>query len=294
VGVLLLVAVAGALGVKTHLRNRDYHSELTMWRDIARKSPHNPRAHHSVAVVLQRQGRHDAAIERATRSLELIPSAEAYYTRGVSRYERGGYEAALADHTRALGIDPRAARAYNNRGNAHAALGRYEQAVSDFTAAVSLEPELAEAWFNRGNAFRSLGRPHRALADYTRAIRLRPRYVEARNNRASVYLELRMLRYARGDIEKCLELAPDAPEVLGTAAAVELQAGRPPAALDYAQRAVATGPNHAPAYRARAWAWYANGQRDRAREDLQTMLRLGGEPDPALTRRLEGAATRPE
>jgi tetratricopeptide (TPR) repeat protein len=153
---------------------------------------------------------------------------------------------------------------------------------------------MAEAWFNRGNAFRARRLLYRALADYTRALHLRPEYVEARNNRASVYLELRMLRYAREDIEKCLELAPDAPQVLSTATAVELQADRPAAALEYARRAVEAGPDHAAAYRARAWAWYANGQYDRAREDLQTARRLGGAGDPALMRRLEEATSRPQ
>jgi tetratricopeptide (TPR) repeat protein len=84
-GALLAVAVA-ALTTLTLLRNYDYRSEEALWGDVARKAPHNPRAHYNHGVYLQIAGSTeeiDAAIVEYHETLRLDPKyADAYLNLG--------------------------------------------------------------------------------------------------------------------------------------------------------------------------------------------------------------------
>jgi len=88
--------------------------------------------------------------------------AESYLKRGAAYYEKGEYDSAIADYTKAMELDPNLAEAYGNRGNAYAELDQLEQANKDYDEAIRLDPEnadyidyidcLAEAYYSRGEA----------------------------------------------------------------------------------------------------------------------------------------------
>jgi CHAT domain-containing protein/tetratricopeptide (TPR) repeat protein len=60
--------------------------------------------------------------------------------------------------------------AYNNRGAAYNYKGHLDAAIADYTAALSLNPEYASAYNNRGNAYAAKGDLAAAAADYRRSI----------------------------------------------------------------------------------------------------------------------------
>ena len=66
------------------------------------------------------------------------------------------YDAALADYTRALELDPNLAQAYNNRGTTYAILKNYDAALADYTRALELDPNYAQAFNNRGTTYATL------------------------------------------------------------------------------------------------------------------------------------------
>lgn len=71
----------------------------------------------------------------------------------------GKYEAALADYSAAIAVDPGSCYALYNRGITHDRLGAYAAAVKDFSAALSLDPSNADFYHNRGFSLRKLVRP---------------------------------------------------------------------------------------------------------------------------------------
>jgi len=71
---LATVLVCGA-GFMTHLRNRDYRDEVSMWSDVVRKAPHNLRAWNDLAVALSEEGRVAEALDAYARVLDAIPPA---------------------------------------------------------------------------------------------------------------------------------------------------------------------------------------------------------------------------
>ena len=46
-------------------------------------------------------------------------NAEAYYNRGIAYGDKGEYDKAIEDYSKAIELNPEYAEAYNNRGNAY-------------------------------------------------------------------------------------------------------------------------------------------------------------------------------
>jgi tetratricopeptide (TPR) repeat protein len=125
----------------------------------------------------------DAAIEACTRAIESKKFDGAkhkrvlsllYTNRGVEYEIKKDYDRALADHERAIKVDPKNPAAYMNRGNTYLAKQDYERAVADFDQAIKLNPKYAEAFFNRGIAKRNHGDAAGGEADIAQAKALQP------------------------------------------------------------------------------------------------------------------------
>jgi tetratricopeptide (TPR) repeat protein len=73
-GALALVAAAVlVLGAFTVLRNLDYRTEIALWEDAARKSPHKARVHNNLGDAYARAGDRDRARSSFLKALEVDP-----------------------------------------------------------------------------------------------------------------------------------------------------------------------------------------------------------------------------
>jgi Flp pilus assembly protein TadD len=71
--VAAVVAAAIVLGAATVARNQDYRSEVALWSDTTRKSPHSARAWNNLGYAYQLEGRRDEARAAYERALALDP-----------------------------------------------------------------------------------------------------------------------------------------------------------------------------------------------------------------------------
>src|SRR6266487_10178 len=141
----------------------------------------------------------DEKIHCYTEAIRLKPDfADAYYNRGLARYDKKDLDGAIKDYTEALRLKPDYATAYNNRG-----LARYDKkdldgAIKDYTEALRLKPDYAEAYYNRGLARYDKKDLDGAIKDYTEALRLKPDYAKAYYNRG-------LARQAKGDLDGAIK-----------------------------------------------------------------------------------------
>jgi len=70
---LAMFALCGSLAVLTHLRNRDYCSEIALWRVTALASPDKARPWNNLGYALQLEGCRQAAIQAYDRALAADP-----------------------------------------------------------------------------------------------------------------------------------------------------------------------------------------------------------------------------
>ena len=97
-----------------------------------------------LGIAHDEKGRYDQAIENYTKAVEKDPNyAAAYNKRGIIYIKRGQSELALADHEKAISLNPRNAEYYLNRGIDHRLAGHFDLAMSDFQAACKMGSEQA-------------------------------------------------------------------------------------------------------------------------------------------------------
>jgi tetratricopeptide (TPR) repeat protein len=175
---LPVVALIGVLGIFSFLtweRGQVWKESVTLWDDVLKKYPHSPKA---------------------------------YLNRGQGYSDRGEYDKALSDYTKAIEINPRYVEAYYNRANVHGKREEFNQALSDYTKAIEINPKYAEAYYNRGNVYMKREEFDQAISDYTKAIEINPQYVEAYMNRGTVYLFKEEHERSLSDLKKAIEIYP--------------------------------------------------------------------------------------
>jgi tetratricopeptide (TPR) repeat protein len=91
--------------------------------------------------------------------------------RGKAYWDNDVFDRVIADFTRAIDLDPKAAKAYNGRCVVRAMGNRDLQlALSDCEQAVRLLPGNSSAIENRGLVYLRLNRPEEAIADFSAAL----------------------------------------------------------------------------------------------------------------------------
>ena len=141
------------------------------------------------------KGQYDKDISDFTKAIEINPSAEAYYRRGMVYTYR-----AYSEFYKGLCIDPRSAEAYFRSTDAYA-----DKAISDFNKAIELNPKSAEVYCGRGIAYKD-----KALYEFIKGLRCKkvdPKSAEAYNRRNNAYLDK-----AISDFNKAIEVNPEYPE----------------------------------------------------------------------------------
>jgi tetratricopeptide (TPR) repeat protein len=127
--------------------------------------------------------------------------AKLHDDRGISYSEKGQYDLAISEFSKALEICPMLAQSYNNRGITYSKKGQYDLAISDFTKALEIEPDMAKVHYNRGITYAEQGQHALALQDFDRSIGLDPNQALAHANRGTVHAYL-----ACSDWEKACRL----------------------------------------------------------------------------------------
>jgi tetratricopeptide (TPR) repeat protein len=135
---------------------------------------------------------YDASIEACTRIISSGKEfgrnlAAAYTERGMVHHHKKAYDRAIADHTKAIEIDPRYANAFHNRCSGYVASNDFARAVTDCSKAIEFDPLHGPSYEQRGHAHLEMKDYHLAIADFNEAIRLDPGDAVAFANRGWAY-----------------------------------------------------------------------------------------------------------
>ncbi len=105
--------------------------------------------------------------------LSKIQSAAFWYKeRGYARWWLKKYDAAIADFTKAIALDPKDYASFAYRGELYSYRKNHKQAIDDLTKAIELSPKTGRYYYVRGVAYHWLEDVDKALADYDKAIEL--------------------------------------------------------------------------------------------------------------------------
>lgn len=135
----------------------------------------------TIAYRFQRVGELDQAIYHYKRSIELIPTAEAYTFLGWAYSFQGRLEEAIEECKKAIELDPSLGNPYNDIGAYLIELGRPEEAVEWLDRALSAERYESYCYphFNLGRAFEMTGYKNKASEYYRKSLEADPAFVPA-------------------------------------------------------------------------------------------------------------------
>ncbi|MFW6059832.1 MAG: tetratricopeptide repeat protein [Phycisphaeraceae bacterium] len=216
-GVALATAATVALGVGTAVRNLDYASSLSIWRDTVAKAPHNARAQRNLGAALFRSGDLDGAhaaylqaIVQERQRNETAPESEIGLARVLRQQGRLDEATALYERIVARRPEDRAvyAEALHGLGVAYGMGGDLERARAALQRAVVADPSRAAAHADLGKALLEMDNREAAIAALRRAVELDGGHADWHNTLGMLLAMEGEVRAALPHFERAVALEP--------------------------------------------------------------------------------------
>ncbi|BET66938.1 hypothetical protein ASA1KI_18560 [Opitutales bacterium ASA1] len=288
---IAVAAACVAATVATHMRNRVYASEISLWADTAHKVPSNARAHDALARALIRTDRIDDAVAAYARAVELAPSdGEMRSNYGNALLAAGRRVEALRELQAAVDLAPESFAVRANLGLALLTLDRAREAKIQLMLAHDRAPDRPDVSYALATAHVRLGESERALSILEHTLEADPDHLEARWTLANLLARSGELHAAVPHFEQVLEARPTHVGALNNLANARMMLGEPAAAVPHYRAALAIEPS-AMTHANLGIALLRSGNEQEALSQLRTALSLDPGYEPAR-RALERAAVR--
>lgn len=135
-------------------------------------------------------------------------AAVSYLEKGVGFESAGDIVEAIAEHERALELNPRLALAHVNLITLYGRLGKLEDAEEHYRAVLRVNPNFAEAHYNFGVVLFNRRELGEAAQAFQKAVEINPYYAEAHYNLGSLLEEKGRLDEASTHYRRALENRP--------------------------------------------------------------------------------------
>lgn len=236
-------------------------------------------------VAFFQRGYLEAATEAFKQVIAGKPDdAEAHYNLGTLYLQNRNIPAARAELTKAVELKPSHAQAWNNLGMIAAQEGHTEDAVQDFQRCLAISPDYATGLLNLGNLYRREKEFAAAEQFLTRARELEPENPEVNYSLAMLYAQQNQVQKAEQSFDRTLQLRPDYPDALNNYGVLLVREQRYADAEDKFRSCIQSNPNFDQAYVNLARLYALLNQKDKAREVLQSLLRI--QPEHAVAQQM--------
>lgn len=159
------------------------------------------------------EGKYTNAIDNFNILVRLDSTLyDAYFFRGIAKYNLGDYMGAEKDFDKSLKLNPIYTPAYHYRAITLSRTGKYEMALKDLAEAVDLRPSYTGLYFSRGVTYFLSQQFDKAISDFNRFIKAEPKVGDAYLNRGACYLFLGDTTKALDDYNKAIRLNMFDPE----------------------------------------------------------------------------------
>jgi Flp pilus assembly protein TadD len=146
-----------------------------LYRELLGLHPTHVRARNNLALLLDAEGNHKAALTELDRALDIdSENGTLLVNRGALLGAMGRYAAAERDLKKVLRVEPSHAEALFNLGVVMTKKGLWAEAVPHLKRAVEMEPQRAAAHYYLGEALNHVDDLTGALVAYQRAAELQP------------------------------------------------------------------------------------------------------------------------
>lgn len=180
---IVISLIISAISVATFHRNMLWKDNLSLWKDVAIKSPSKPRGHNNLGNAYKEKGLRDLAFIEYKVAVRLRPSfSNAHNNLGVMYKGEGLLDEAISEYILALKYSSHVYKIniYENLGTAFAQKGLIYEAINSYKEALKIDPAKGDILYNIGFLYTQLGLPDMAIRFYSEAIRVNPADAGAR------------------------------------------------------------------------------------------------------------------
>lgn len=173
--IIVLAMWLGMLGIVTHQRNTDWSDSITLFTDLIEKDPDHGHPYLIRGITYYQQGKMELALADYNQSIMRdTTDAKAFANRASVRGIKGDYAGALRDADRALLIQAMHASAINNRATANFYLENYSQAVADYNMLIAMDSNDAGNYRKKIMVLEKMADTTALITTYQRLMRLEP------------------------------------------------------------------------------------------------------------------------
>ena len=229
------------------LLNRQAEAEAAHKEAVA-LAPGNPQLRLGLALVLQKRGQLDRAIEqfRAVTATEM--SATAHGQLAVALVENGDRREAKEQFERALAIDPKYISALASLGRLLAEGRQYAAARKKFEQTIAIDPNYIDGRYWYAMMARELGDNEAACEHLEHALRIDERVAKVHQVLATVQERQGKFDLAARSFARAIELDPDMVSTYVNLGNLKRRRGEPGSALELYDEAIARQPTLAMAH----------------------------------------------
>jgi serine/threonine-protein kinase len=152
-----------------------YEDAVRAHRTATELDPKNAIYHHGLGSALERQAKWEQAADAFRTATRIEPTAQRHSSLGYNLANHGKLDEAIAEHRKAIELDPKRGLSHRNFGLALAKQGKPAEAVEAYRRAIDLSPKYAATYPSLGLALTELGRLEEAVAAYRTYVQLNPK-----------------------------------------------------------------------------------------------------------------------
>lgn len=187
----------------------------------------------------------------------------------------------------ACSLDPSVRKQkYYQNGQAFFEKGEYNAAVAEYSHATKVDPGYADAHFQLGESYMLLQQPDRAYQEFARTIELQPANYQARLAMAHLAILSRNFQPAKEQTDWLLKQRPSDPAVHSAVSSLQAQQGNIPAAIEEMQKTILLSPGYWQPYLSLALLQAKDNQTDAAEASFKKVIAM--DPKEAQPRVLLG------
>jgi tetratricopeptide (TPR) repeat protein/very-short-patch-repair endonuclease len=218
---------------------------------------------------------YDRPIADHNKAIRLDPNdARVVRERAFSYQNKGDYNRAIADYNEAIRLDPSDPISFAWRADAFEKKKDYDQAIRDYDEVIRLDPLDAVAFCRRGVAYMEKEDPDRAIADFDEAIRINPKFALAYGKRGGAYNKKKDYDRSIADFDDAIRLDPKYVRAYSARATALHHKGDFDRAMADLDEAIRIDPKYVIGWSNRGITYAEKGDYDRAIVDLDEAIRL--------------------
>lgn len=143
-----------------------------------------------------------------------MESYKYYLDNGILDFQKGFFQSAIENLSKAIDIDSKNSLGYFYRGASFHSLAEFDEAMLDYTKALFLDDKMTDAYYNRAKIILSrkdIPNPdiQKAIKDLDKALELDENFADALYAMAAAYKKLEDYHKSLEYIERLLQISPD-------------------------------------------------------------------------------------